>query len=90
LLACGARPVERHVHDGGDSKLEPAHAFVASPVVRRVGAPDAQLRAQFTIPVVDHEPQPPRLVVLARSADKPTFRIAFSISSGSSRGPPRS
>jgi hypothetical protein len=90
LLASGARPVERPVHDGGDSKLEPAHAFVASAVVRRAGVPDAQLRAHFTVPVVDHASHPPRLVVLARSVDRPALRIAFSVSSGSSRGPPRS
>jgi hypothetical protein len=90
LLACGARPAERPVHDGGDSKLEPAHAYVASTVVRRIGVPDGQVRTQFTIPVVDAEPRSPRRVVIAQTLDRPALRIAFSVSSGSSRGPPRS
>jgi hypothetical protein len=89
LLACGARPVERPIQDGGDTKLEPARAYVAS-VVRRIGMPDAHVRAHFTIPVVDSGPRPARLVIMPRSLDKPAQRIEFSVSSGSSRGPPRS
>jgi hypothetical protein len=88
LLAVGGRPAERRIVEEHDSKIDAAHAFVASPATRRTSIPERGLRPELAVTIDSFVLAPPRRTVHIVLEREPTQRIARIVRSGSSRGPP--
>ncbi len=90
MLAVGARPAARDdIREQRSSYLDSAHGAVASPLIRRIGLPDAHQRTLYVVPTAVVDGTAPRTAVVVEPVQPLARSFVRFIGTGSSRGPPR-